>query len=243
MKVTDETIGAFVDGELDDADVEALLREAARDQALANEIERQRRLRARLRAAHADVLEEQPPARLVRLLAEPSRPTGRPLLRRSSVRAAGAGFALAASLALAVGLSLHFRGQGDVGFAAGGQATAQGELARALDRQLGTEAAGARSPVRLIASFKAEDGRYCRLFQTRSTRAATGLACKEGGAWTIAALAAARPAQSTAYRQAGSALPQAVVDAMDEVGAVAPLSAADERAAEQSGWTTGTARP
>ena len=68
MPVSDETLMAWLDGELDQAarsDVEAAL---AADAALRERLERQRRLRARLAAHYGPVAEQPVPARLSALL-------------------------------------------------------------------------------------------------------------------------------------------------------------------------------
>jgi hypothetical protein len=115
----------------------------------------------------------------------------------------------------------------------GGQVVAQGELAAALDRQVGGRDAGA---VRVGVSFAARDGGYCRSF---IMGASAGLACRAGGQWRIPVLAEAGTQAEGAYRQAGSDLPPAVLDAIDARIAGKPLDAAGEEAARARGWTGG----
>jgi hypothetical protein len=66
-----------------------------------------------------------------------------------------------------------------------------------------------------------------------------GLACRAGGQWRIPVLAEAAPEAAGGYRQAGSALPAAVLDAIDERIAGKPLDAAGEEAARARGWQPG----
>jgi hypothetical protein len=86
--------------------------------------------------------------------------------------------------------------------------------------------------VRLGVSFRATDGHYCRSFTLGTT---AGLACRDGDAWRIPVLAEGE-AEHGAYRQAGSALPAAVLDAIDQRIAGQALDAQAERAARERGW-------
>lgn len=233
MNDTDEAIGAFVDGELGREEADALLRRAARNEGLAREIERQRALRGQLLDAFAPAIDEPVPARLTRLLAEPPRPR---LVARGAPRFLAYGVGMAATVALAVGVALSLRPTGEIAFTADGSAMARGQLARALDNQLGAEAAS-DADVRLMASFQAADGRYCRLFQRQGAPAqAAGLACRNEAGWAIAALSTASAEASGGYRQAASSLPAPVVAALEDAGAGSPLTAAEEAAARSAGW-------
>ena len=112
----------------------------------------------------------------------------------------------------------------------GGQLVAQGELADALDRQVGGAGGG---PARVGVSFAARGGGYCRGFVYGSS---AGLACREGREWRIPVLSETTPQLEGGYRQAGSALPPAVLDAIDARIDGAPLDAAGEEAARRRGW-------
>jgi hypothetical protein len=113
----------------------------------------------------------------------------------------------------------------------GGALVARGELADALSTRLAADAPG--GDVRLGVSFAAKDGAYCRSFQVGAT---AGLACRQGREWRIPVLAQEEHAEQTGYRQAGSAMPAAVLDAIDARIAGASLDAAAERAAREQGW-------
>jgi hypothetical protein len=63
-----------------------------------------------------------------------------------------------------------------------------------------------------------------------------GLACRAAGQWRIPVLTETTPEATGGYRQAGSALPPAVLDAIDERIAGKPLDAAGEEAARSRGW-------
>jgi anti-sigma factor RsiW len=117
----------------------------------------------------------------------------------------------------------------------GGAMVAQGELADALSQRLAAEPAQADA-VRLGVSFRDRDGAYCRSFMLGTTG---GFACRQGGEWRIPVMAQAEHEQAGAYRQAGSALPAAVLDAIDQRIAGGTLDAPAERAARDRGWPGG----
>jgi len=231
----DERIGAFVDDEMTPEEADAFARALGEDPALAREVDIQDRLRSKLRASH--VIATPAPDAIMRLLQEP-RPVVVPL--RPWVRTAipaGLGFALAASIALAVGLSqglFHGGSAGDVVISKSGTLVAQGGLGRALDQGLGTDAPGR---FRLVESFKTADGRYCRIFRAQNPAESAGLACKAAGTWTIASLASPAKREASDYRQAGSSLPRAVVAAMADLNLSEPLSADQEKTARAAGWS------
>lgn len=243
MSYDDDTLMAYADGELD-PDRRAAIEQAMReDPAVAAAVERHRALRRDVAGAFAAILDEPVPARLQpelsarvvqldaarahRLQARPAPEA--PARRRWSWPEWGA---LAATLVLGILL-----GQGGPGGGAGpaiagdgGELLAQGELADALERQSG----GARTGVAQVGvSFAARDGSYCRGFVYGPS---AGLACRQGGAWRIPVLAERSSQAEGGYRQAGSALPPAVLDAIDARIAGAPLDAAGEAEARSRGW-------
>jgi hypothetical protein len=204
-------------------------------------VERHRSLRADVFAAFAGVLDEPVPARLMPNAAEAAGHVRVDVLAQAGAKALPARWnwrqstAIAASLAagvLAGALGWQQLKGGDAApFGRQGDAlVARGDLAAALSQRLAADAAG---PVSLGVSFEAKGGGYCRSFKLGST---AGLACREGGEWRIPVLAQDRPAEHGAYRQAGSAMPAAVLDAIDERIAGASLDAAAERAARARGW-------
>jgi hypothetical protein len=235
MSSEDDRIGAYVDDEMTPEQAEAFARAAAGDPALARRIAVQERLRGRLRGAYAGRLDQPPSAAVMRLLDQP-----RPVLawRRPLARIgvpAGIGFALAASIALAVGLS-QGAGGGDVAVSKAGALVARGGLAEALDQRLGTDA-DPKARIQLVESFRTAGGRYCRIFRTHAPAQSAGLACKGAAGWTIASMATPSRGAAADYRQAGSGLPRGVVAALDDLGLSQPLSAQEEQAARAAGWS------
>ncbi|MEO7495064.1 MAG: hypothetical protein ABIT83_22255, partial [Massilia sp.] len=146
--------------------------------------------------------------------------------------------AIAATLVLGVlaggfGLS-SLQGETQLAVAQGGDGVpgARGKLAAALSEQLAS-APKVQDGVAIGVSFLAKDGNYCRSFKMGG---AAGLACREGDEWKIPVLAKSAPAASGAYRQAGSAMPAAVLDAIDQRAQGASLDAKGEQAAARRGW-------
>jgi len=196
--ISTETIVAYVDGELD-TDLAAEVEAAAKaDPALAEAIAAHRRLRDGLFAAFAPIAEEPLPDRLVAAAMPPA-----PVISLDAVRArrrqmlfqAGA---LAACMVAAVGATLLVtQPRGD--FRAGpGGLVAQGQLASALSSQLASDDHG---QTRIGLTFRDQAGTVCRTF---STKTSDGMACRDGDAWRIDALA--RAEGQAEFRQAGSPL-------------------------------------
>jgi hypothetical protein len=187
--------------------------------------------RRRISAAFDGVLNEPVPDRLKALLAEPAAQvvdlgTVRAQRRGMSSWAAWGGMAATLLLGTLIGTRLAPPGATDEN-----RLVATGAIAQALDRQLASAPGGA---VAVQVSFKAKDGRYCRSF---STTASAGLACRDGdGAWALQQVAAAAPTPGTGMRQAATALPSAVLAAMDGLIAGEALNAEQERAARDAGW-------
>lgn len=220
----EETMIAYVDGELDAAEHARFEAEIAADADLARAVERHRALARRVSAAYAPVLDEPIPPQLLAVAAaanDRAEPRG-PRLAPWAAVAASLVMGVLAGRALAPS-------SGPVAVADGGLA-ARGDLARALTSRLAADA----GPVKVGLSLKTADGRYCRTFESASDHLA-GLACRDGGRWRVRTLAAWSPAPETAYRQAASDTPPEVLAAVDALSAE-PLDAAAERAARDRGW-------
>lgn len=230
MTYSDDILMAYADGELDPAERAAIEQAMRTDPGVAAAVARHRALRADVAAAFAGILDEPMPARLQPPAPAPvvSLEAAREKRRRWSWPEWGA---LAATLVVGV-LAGKMAGGGASAIAGNGsQVVAQGELAAALDRQVG--GGKADGAVKVGVSFAARDGHYCRGFVMGT---AAGLACREGGQWKIPVLAETAPEAAGGYRQAGSALPAAVLDAIDARIADKPLDAAGEEAARARNW-------
>jgi hypothetical protein len=245
MKFSDEILMAFADGELAEPAKSEVERAIRSDPALAERVAQHRALRSRVSNAFAGVLDEPVPPRLQATV------SGSKVVHLDAVRAARQQQvreqsrwswqqwgAMAASLMVGVlggALGLHsLQGDGELASMSvkDGALVAEGKLDTALTRQLASsgDTGGA---VRIGISFASKDGSYCRSFAMGS---AAGLACRKGQQWAIPVLAESNAAPAGAYRQAGSDMPPAVLDAIDQRLSGAALDANDERAARQQGW-------
>jgi hypothetical protein len=247
LKYDDETLMAFVDGELDAARRAEIEVAAARDPELANHIERQRALRARVAGAFSKVLEQPVPERLenaARAGAAPVAKSERGKVLQFPARTARAPAApwrarewtaMAASLLVGVFLSWRFVGSdGSSPVVADDEGLlARGELALALDRQLASTQAGDER-VLIGLTFKARDGNYCRSFVMHATRTA-GLACRSGSEWRIPATDSVA-ASGGGMQQAGSALPPSILRIIETRMDGAALDAEGEKSALEGAW-------
>lgn len=241
MNHSDEMVMSYVDGELDEPARAAFERALAGDPELARRVARQQAVRAKLRAAFETTLEEPVPTRLL----EAARAT--PVADLATARArrkrlpAVSWLAMAASLV--AGVLIGYRMTSWIGTqpniaADDGGPTARGDLARALAERLASEQSSA-DPVRVGLSFLAESGEYCRTFSVRTDTSVAGLACfAADGDWRIRLLEAdtAVAEDPGALRQAGSALPDLLREAVEARIAGEPLDADGEALAREQGW-------
>lgn len=250
MSFSDETLMAFADGELDDItrhEVELAMR---LDPKIAEKVRQHQALRANVFGAFASSLHEEVPQRLqaavrsgkvvhldsVRQLRTPP-PPPLPVTRKRRWSWPEYG-AIAATLVAGVlagvlgARSLENGAQLAAFDQSAGALTAQGKLERALSQQLAS-AAPQDANVRVGVSFLSREGEYCRSFMLPKT---AGLACRSGEKWRIPMLADSAQGAAGDYRQAGSALPPAVLGAIDERIVGQALDAKAEKAAQQQGW-------
>ncbi|OOG61124.1 hypothetical protein B0E47_00145 [Rhodanobacter sp. B05] len=249
--IDDDTLQAYVDGELDAAGSARIDAALAHDAVLARRVQHARDVRAQLRAAFDPVLDEPVPAHLSALLQPPSAQTaiaatrlgmpagrhGTGATRRRAIRRRFVpGAALAASVALlAVALWWWWQPGGDMVRMQGGQSFAAGTLTHALDEALASEP-DAHAPVAIGLSFRSTDGRICRTFVLRAPPARAGLACHENAGWALLVLSAMAPSEGGELRQAASTLPPAVEAAVDARLRGDVFDAQQERAARDAGW-------
>jgi hypothetical protein len=230
-----QVLMAYADGELGTADAALVEAAMARDPGLARIVDGHRALRAQLAATFECVLAEPVPARLHATLHAPSTQARRPRWTRREWLAMAASLVVGVALALALPqLSVRMRGAAGLAPAlVDADWAARGALARALDDQLSGHAVAGVQPG---LSFRAQDGRYCRTFQVQARRSLAGLACRDGAAWRVSTLAAASDGGAAPMRQAGSALPPAVLADIDARIDGASLDADAERRARSHGW-------
>jgi len=246
--IDDDTLQAYVDGELDPAEAARVDAALAQDEVLARRVRQLQALNTQLRAAFDPVLDEPVPARLTAML----QPRATPAVTLTVVqggRDANAGrrrapprrrwlmpgAALAASVALlAVGLWWGRAGNELVRMR-NGEPYAAGVLGRALDQALASEP-DAHAPVAIGLSFRTADGQICRTFTVRTPPARAGLACHTVAGWELPVLSPSAPAETGELRQAASSLPPAVQAAVDARLRGNVFDAQQERAARAAGW-------
>ncbi|HEU4961655.1 MAG TPA: anti-sigma factor [Sphingomonas sp.] len=228
MTIDAATRAAYVDGELDEIARKRVERAMAADPALAEAVERDRRLRDALRARFAPYAEQPVPDRLRDIL-EPAAVPIETARRRS--RKAGRWWTQAAAIAATLVFGIVVGQQIETGPVAtrDGALVAHGKLARALDTQLAATQP-AEAAVRVGLTFRAQDGHVCRTFTSESLQ---GIACRGGGAWRLVDTAAGE--RTTPYRQASSG-DAGIMAATQAMMTGAPFDRTAEAAARDHGW-------
>lgn len=227
MEWNDDMLSAYHDGELPADTLVALEALLVRDAALRDRLERLRHVDAQLKSALPLLELEADEPLAARIRRSRHRLTVRsPRMARPFSRRQASWFAVAASLFGVVMGHLLTRGMQTA--AVDTWMTASGTLEQALEQQpSGGLSIGSGSAARVMLSFKAADGRYCRAFNWQaSAKAAEGLACRESGVWHLVALEATTA--SAAFRPAAGGA-AAIDAAMDVLGGSESLDAEAEK--------------
>lgn len=237
----DDILMRRVDGELTPEAGAAIDAAAAADPGLARRLERLRGLRTLAREAFRAAADPRD-ADLARLIAggavrpEPWSARLSDRLREAFAPRHAAIWGGAAAACFVLGLGLGWLGPDRTpdGFAVAADGNiADAGLVRVLDRGLAADGADARGRA-VGLTFRDADGRWCRTFQAGDAGVA-GLACRDGEAWAMQALAPFR-ASGAEVRTAGADTPAAVLAAVDAVIAGETLDAAAEARARDAGW-------
>ncbi len=244
MTFSDEVLMAYADGELDAATRHQVQDAIDQDPEIARRVASHRALRDSLRSSFDPVLNETLPTRLITAAHtgphEPPESRVVPLRRKAApVRPWPKWAALAASFvlgALVLQFGTSLRESASI-TERNGQLLASGALQQALSNQL-TGSQATRAPVHIGVSFLSKSGHYCRTFQLHDPIASGGLACNEAGNWKLEVLAraGASATQNPQYRPAGSNLPPAVIQAVNDNIAGDPLDAKSEASARAQQW-------
>ena len=252
MTISDETIMAYADGELDSAARAAVEAAMSEDPRIEERVAAHRSLRQRVQAAYSsELLEDIPEGLLAALRTDTDTSHGtvvdlqaaRAAIERDAARAQprrrmwGTGVAMAASIVVGVGLGFFMWGQSESPLvrSSGGELIAHGQLAAALSSQLAARQSRG-SPVQIGISFLAKSGDYCRTFTLSGAAAPAGLACRRGEEWQIRTLEGGGGTPEPEYRTAGSGLSGALLKAVEESIAGEPLDQAGEKAAIDRDW-------
>jgi hypothetical protein len=254
MTISDETLMAYADGELD-ADQKAAVESAMReDPQIEKRLAQHRALRQRVHAAYSAELSEPVPERLLAAARGAARTQGSKVVSLEEARAAmkrnasqarppRAQWRTAGTIAASVivGVSLGFimwgRTESPLVRGAGGALVARGQLAAALSEQLAAEQTRT-SAVQIGLSFLAKSGDYCRTFALSGAVSPSGLACRHGQEWQVQALTEGpdRAGRDAEYRTAGSAISASILKLVEGQIAGEPLDQAGERTARQRDW-------
>ena len=246
MKITEEMLIAFADGELDAREREAVMRAVAADPELGQKLAAHQRLRSTLSGHFAPVAEAPLPDRLKALLEQARESETGNVVSLAAVRegrkekagqSGGRGWipawgnvaAIAATLVLGLAVGRTMNDGSPVGVGSGGM-VARGELAKALDTQLAS-AQESGAEVRIGVTFRSKDGGVCRTFDGA---AMSGLACRGGGRWRLEQLLPGTSSGSD-YRQASAGDPRIAANVQALI-AGAPFDAQAEKAARDEGW-------
>lgn len=247
--IDNDTLQAYVDGELDAADAASIDAALAHDELLARRVQQARALRTELRAVYDSVLDEPVPARLSTLLQPASvQAPGPAALPAASARRRGFGAGrrrtpqhwfvpattVAASIAV-LAVALWWKPADRLVRMHDGQPFAAGRLSEALDKALASEP-DPRAPVAIGLTFRSTDGHICRTFVERAKPAQAGLACHHDAGWALLVLAAAEKPAGGELRQAASTLPPTVQAAIDARIQGEAFDAQQERAARRARW-------
>lgn len=253
MTISDETLMAYADGELDAAKTAAVESAMREDPQIEKRVAQHRALRQRVHSAYSAELSEPVPVRLLTAARGAARTPGSKLVSLDEARAATQRtsraqpprpqWRMAGTIAASViiGVSLGFiiwgRTESPLMRSAGGALVARGQLARALSEQLAVEQTRT-SAVQIGLSFLGKSGEYCRTFALSGAVSPSGLACRHGEEWRVQALSQGpdHAAGDSEYRTAGSAMSASILKVVEGQIAGEPLDQAGERAARQRDW-------
>ncbi|MCC6983849.1 MAG: hypothetical protein IT535_11310 [Bauldia sp.] len=228
MKVSEEMLMAFADGELD-ADTAGEVRKAIdADPILQRRLRVFEETRLGAKAAFAGILDEPVPAQLVAALSTPRRGFRDWLRSRAFAGQAAGGLALAAAGFFAALVLVDRPSPGLL----------DGEMALASLLESAPGGATERwkdGSFQATGTYLVADG-VCRSFTAVPSDTASGwrgVACRRDGAWTVD-LAVAEPAGS--FTTASDRATEAIDAFLDQVGAGASLDLAAEERARLAGW-------
>jgi hypothetical protein len=243
MKITEERLGAYLDGELDAAERAEIAAAMAQDPEIVQRLDRMRGVHNKLLAAYSGIANEPVPQRLtdalrgearVAALAKAKSDRNRFKLRWTAPELS----ALAASVVVGVALGYFLLKWAGAGIATPreGQLLVRGAVAEALSSQLAS-AQARDTPVRIGLTFRDRFNDYCRSFALRGRSNLAGLACRENGGWRVHALAQINLPSGGNAEPAGTELPREILQAVQERIVGEPLDASGEAAARRLNWS------
>jgi hypothetical protein len=233
MKFSQEILMAYADGELDAETRRAIEAAMAADPQLAQEVERQRALRAEVGQAFAGVLDEQVPDRLLRAATRSKTASQRRQWAWPEWTSIAASLVIGVVAGRAL-LPAPGEGDGIVAAASDGRIVAAGPLASALSEQLSSDDG---SGIDIGLTFRDKSGEYCRTFGARGGSDVVGFACRDAEVWRVDMLSTAPPtAGGGDYRMASTQLPAPIIQTIAERMQGEALDADEEAIARQRRW-------
>jgi hypothetical protein len=226
--ITDETLIAYLDGELNPHRSEELATALVADSALAKRLDQHRAAANQVRAFFGQTIDAPMPVRLQLAVTGADNVVGFRLKPRPVPHPVWWGAAAAASLAVGVfvGRSLP----SDTALVDQDLAT-RGALTTALDRQLSGDAGA----VRIGLTFRSTDGAFCRTFSSRQGGSA-GLACRAGAGWRVRIIVPGAAKQDGPYRMAASPVPVEISALAQSLADGPALNRPQEAMARRYGW-------
>jgi hypothetical protein len=235
--ITDEMMGAWLDGEVSQKERQAIEAAIAASPELGMRVARLSRVDRMLAPAYAETLSARIPQRFENLLAEPGQAAridgfwsrlGQALAPRPMAIAAAS---LVFGVAVGGVLVSRISGGPAVEVAADGNLIAN----RAMAASLASAQSGGEGALRIRLSLLDDAGHYCRQFETSS---AAGLACLEGDAWKVDTLTAATRSTGAGglYVMADGSTDPAIAAALQRRGVREVLDRGKEAAAIAAGW-------
>ncbi|WP_428311402.1 anti-sigma factor family protein [Hydrocarboniphaga sp.] len=230
MHLSDDLLSAYLDGELD-AEAAARVESALAGDLLAQQrLQQMRANDSALKAAMRlpDIAPRDPLA--ARILGSSAPPAVTRIAPRRASRAASYR-AMAAGVG---GLALGYLLSQALTPGATAVAVIDASLSGVLDSVASGQASADRA-TRISLSFKAADGRYCRVFSRSGADYGEGLACRDASGWQLVAWDASQGEAAGGYQPAGG---NDMLDAvMDRLGGGAALDVQQERALIDAHWS------
>ncbi|MDX1498889.1 MAG: hypothetical protein R3176_03265 [Woeseiaceae bacterium] len=246
----DSKLSAFIDGELDERETEALTARLADEPALRARLEAMRAADEATRKVFATLDERPLPQGVMDLLgASAAAPGGDNVVafpQRGIRRFFQAPVAIAASVALVAGflVSRQLEQVPDAGLDAGLVTAGVVDADSALHGLLETGSSGEERPLgadargRVLLTVADASGDYCRQFVVEGAgRAAHAVACRRAGDWELEAVGFAPAAAPGTFQQAAGPVPPAVDATVDAItGGSDPLSLEEENRVISESW-------
>lgn len=228
-----ELLSQYLDQELPPAAAQALARRLADEPQLKARLDGMKALQKRMQEAFGAIDAQSVPARIEALL----QPAPTRIVQLPHKRLMNWGFALAASLVVAVSATLLTRQVADIP-RGGADALLAAVLERSPSRGAGWEMLADGRRVMPVLSFQSKTGGWCREYLLAGDGGNWhGVACRGEAGWTNSVLTAADGVNSaTEYRPAAAADSDTVARYIDQNAAGIPLGSKQEAELIARGW-------